>query len=452
MVKSIAKQCVGCAVGGYYTALAIDRVLPILHTGPGCVATAQQFMGTINGAQSGVYFNEGMLPCSNLGESDVVFGGLDNLKKVIESSRKTFDADLLVVLSGCISEIVGDDLQEVKKQFPDSDIVIAETAGFKGTNLYGHSQVLKAIIEQYLEPSGHINQKQVNVWGIIPYYDPFWSGTYDAIEKMLTEIGLEPNIIYGPGRGIQNVRKIPQAAFNLVLSPWWDLDAAKFLEQKFSTPFFHYPVFPVGPTETGKFLRSIAEYAELDKGLVERYIEKKEAVYYYYIERSLNWLYDGRRLPKHFTTVSNSVYSLGLSKYLVNDLGLLPDTQYINDGTPEEFQAAIAKEFQNFDSGIKADVKFELDGYAIESALRQHDFDKLPYIIGSTWQSVLASDLNAYLLTVSAPLSDRVILDRNYFGYEGAQRFYEDFYQQISQSVIHKNVPQSADEKDKWHW
>lgn len=30
------QQRVACALGGIYTALAIDKVLPVLHCGPGC--------------------------------------------------------------------------------------------------------------------------------------------------------------------------------------------------------------------------------------------------------------------------------------------------------------------------------------------------------------------------------------------------------------------------------
>ena len=69
------KQGVGCALAGFYTALAIEKVLPIIHGGPGCVANAQQIMGNQNGSQQGVGFSEGMLPSTNLTDTDIVFGG-----------------------------------------------------------------------------------------------------------------------------------------------------------------------------------------------------------------------------------------------------------------------------------------------------------------------------------------------------------------------------------------
>ena len=361
----------------------------------------------------------------------------------MKNSLKIFDADLLVVISGCTSGIIGDNLEEVSSLYSDSNtpVLVADAAGFKGNNIFGHEQVLRAIIEQYLKPAEKINKKQVNVWGIIPYFDPFWAGTYDEIEKILLQIGLEPNIIYGGGRGIKNIQKIPEAGFNLVLSPWWDLNIAKLLKEKFRTPYFHYPVFPVGPTETTKFLHALSDYTSLDKKAVNQFIEKSEAEYYYYIERAVTWMYDARRLPKHFITIANSTYALGLSKYLINDLGMIPDTQYITDGVPEDIQDSITDEFKNFDGGLKADVKFEMDGGAIAEELRDKIYDdrNKPFILGSSWDDILALEINAYLLTITAPVSDRVILDRNYFGFKGGQRFFEDFFGKVSESIIHKS-------------
>lgn len=65
------------------------------------------------------------------------------------------DADLYVVLTGCIPEIVGDDTGEVVSRYADSDkpVIYAPTAGFKGNNYKGHEQVVDAIVEQYLKKS-----------------------------------------------------------------------------------------------------------------------------------------------------------------------------------------------------------------------------------------------------------------------------------------------------------
>ncbi len=63
------------------------------------------------------YLNPQTYPCTNIGETEVVFGGEGKLEKVIENSLKVMDGDLFVVLSGCTTEIVGDDIDQVVSRF-----------------------------------------------------------------------------------------------------------------------------------------------------------------------------------------------------------------------------------------------------------------------------------------------------------------------------------------------
>lgn len=138
-----------------------------------------------------------------------------SLGKTIENTFKVIDADFFVVLTGCTSDIVGDDVGEVVREFQEQGkpIVFAETGGFKGTNFFGHELVVDAMIDQYLEAADEKEQGLVNIWSVIPFQDAFWVGNLREIEKLISEIGLKPNIIFGPGRGIKALNKIPRAQF-----------------------------------------------------------------------------------------------------------------------------------------------------------------------------------------------------------------------------------------------
>lgn len=434
MGQSLEKQCVGCAISSYYTVLSIEKFLPIMHAGSGCIRNGGPLMGAQNGSQQGVGFSEGLMPSTNLVDVDIVFGGEKKLKKVIDKSLEYYDADAYVVLAGCVASIIGDDLEEVERSYEDSGkpVLVTEVAGFKGNNIYGHEQVVKKIIDSLCEKTDKINKKQVNVWGIIPYYDPFWAGTYDAIEAMLTELGFEVNIIYGRGRGIKSVKKIPEAAFNLVLSPWWEVNIAKHLEKKFGTPYLHYPTLPIGPTETAKFLRTLREYASLDEQVVEDYIRKNEDKYYYYIEKGISLLCDAKVLPKRYLTIANSTYALSTSKYLVNDLGLIPEKQYLTDDVPEQYQQLIIDEYKDFESGITAEVEFTADvGKALDDVRKiREEGERInpPVLLGSMWNDVEARKLKTDSIHISAPVGNMVILNKTYFGYNGGITFFEDYY------------------------
>ncbi|BCS53624.1 nitrogenase component 1 [Geobacter sp. SVR] len=422
-----------CTLGGLQSVLAIDRAIPILHAGPGCGQKLWGAVGLQNGGQGSGYAGGHTVPCTNATERDVVFGATDKLHEVVENTFKVIDADFFAVLTGCTSDIVGDDVGDVVRRFQKQGkpIVWAETGGFKGSNFIGHELVLEAIIDQYLKPGAETVRGLVNVWAVVPYQDPFWTGVYAELGELLTATGLTPNIIFGPRGGVAALDRVPTAQFNLLVSPWVGLKAVQRLEEKFDTPFLHSPVLPIGPTETGKFLRALAGFADLDAKRVEAYIAEREDHYYHFIERAAEVLLETRFLPRHFTTITDSAYGLGLAKFLVSDLGLIPDRLYVTDGIPDHLQAGVAGYFKDLGEGIGAEVTFTPDGGQVQSELRATKFRSRPLILGSSWERPLAKDLNGFALSVSMPVSDRLVFDRSYVGYTGALRLVEDIYSAI---------------------
>lgn len=419
-----------CSLGALQSVLAIDRAVPILHAGPGCGQKLWGALGFQNGCQGSGYVGGHSVPCTNIGEKEVIFGGDERLRNIVKNSLEVIDADLFVILTGCTSDIVGDDVGEVAHRFQEQGkpVVFVETGGFKGTNLFGHELVLDAIIDQYLQPGETVELGLVNIWSVVPFHDPFWVGNLKELGSLIAELGFKPNVIFGPGHGLDALAKVPKAQFNLLISPWVGLKNVKHLEEKFGTPYLHYPVLPIGPTETNKFLRNVGKYAGVDEEKIEKVISKYEADYYYYIERSADVLLETRLLPRRFITIADSFYSLGISKFLINDLGLLPETQYITDGVTEVYQADIEAEFKNFADGITANIVFDNDGGAVHEDIRKIKLRGRPLLIGSAWEKVLAEEINGYQLSVSMPVSDRLVLNRSYVGYDGALRLVEDIY------------------------
>ena len=424
MAKILDKQRYKCALAAMQTVQAIDRALPILHSGPGC---AQKLS---DGTGSSGYFSPNIFPCTSINEKDVVFGGVKKLNSTIENSLKVIDADLYVVLTGCIPEIVGDDSEEVVTRFEDADkpVVYAPTAGFKGNNYKGHEQVVDAIIDQYLKKSDKKEEGLVNIWADVPYQDLFWLGNLREIEKLISELGLKPNTIFGYNRGIKNIDKIPEAQFNLLVSPWVGLSNVKKLEKKFGTPFLHYKTLPIGATETSKFLREVGKFAGVSEIKVESVIKEHEDYYYYLIARYADLFLENRVINKQFSVVADAQYTLAITKFLVNDLGLLPATQFITDDTPKVYHDAIREEFENLNFGIKAEVLFETDGYKIHNNIKEHDYHGYPLVLGGYYEKELTEELKGNFLNISWPFQDRVVMDTSYAGYSGSIKLIEDIY------------------------
>lgn len=424
MAKILDQPRYKCALAAMQTVQAITRALPILHSGPGC---AEKLSGSVG--SSGLY-SPHIFPCTSISEKEVIFGGDDKLAETIENSLKIIDADLYVVLTGCTSEIVGDDVEDVVGRFKGGakPVIYASTAGFKGNNYYGHDWVLKAIFDQYLNEKKTVRKGLVNIWAGIPYHDPFWLGNLRELEALVAELGLIPNTIFGYGRGIDNIDRIPEADFNLLVSPWVGLESVQFLEEKFGTPYLHYPVLPIGAFETSKFLRAVGEYAEVDQELVEEIVQKKEAEYYYYIERYADVFLETRVMSKRFVVVSDASYSLAVTKFLVNDIGLFPSKQYIVDDAPEKYQETISGYFKDLNYGIQAEVAFSSDGYQIHKEIEAADFNGYPLILGSNWEKNLAKKTNAHFVNISYPLIERLIINSSLVGYKGGLKLIEDIY------------------------
>ena len=424
MAKLLDKQRYKCALGAMQSVQAIERALPILHSGPGC---AQKLSDTTG---SSGYFSPNIFPCTSINEKDVVFGGVKKLNSTIENALKVIDADLYVVLTGCIPEIVGDDSGEVVSRFKDSDkpVIYAPTAGFKGNNYKGHEQVIDAITEQYLKKSDEKEEGLVNIWADVPYQDLFWLGNIRQLEKLISEIGLTPNTIFGYKRGIDNINKIPKAQFNLLVSPWVGLNSMKKMEKKLGIPYLHYKTLPIGATETSKFLREVGKFAGVAEEKVEAVIKEHEDYYYYLIERYADLFLENRVINKQFSVVADAQYALGITKFLVNDLGLVPAKQFVVDDTPKNMREQIKEEFKNLNFGLEAEVSFDTDGYKIHEEIKNHDYHGYPLILGGYYEKELTEELTGNYLNISWPVQDKVVFDSFYAGYEGGIRLIEDIY------------------------
>jgi len=219
----------------------------------------------------------------------------------------------------------------------------------------------------------------------------------------------------------------------LLISPWVGLKNVKHLKEKFGTEYLQYPVLPIGPKETGKFLRTVGEFLNIDKNVVESEINKQEDRYFYYLERAADVLLETRLLPKHFVTIADSSYALGISKFLINDLGLLPERQFITEDVPAEYQEKVRNDFTGFYNNIVPEVQFTGDSGDINEYLESTDFRTKPLILGSGWDRVISKKLKGYELSISAPASDRMVLDRSYLGYDGGMRLIEDIYTVVLQ-------------------
>ena len=426
MLNIIDQPRYKCALAAMQTIQSIPGAVPILHSGPGCASKLNDNSG------SGGHFAPNAYPCSLVSEKEVVFGGIKKLRNTVENALNVMDAQLFVVISGCTTEIIGDDIQEVAEDFftIERPVIWAKTPGFKGNNYLGHDWILKSIFEQYLtklETKPKI-KGLVNIFAGTPQQDPFWLGNLRELEKLIKSIGLIPNTIFGAGRSLENIKKIRQAEYTILVSPWVGSESAEYLEKEFDIPLLKYPVLPIGAAETGKFLRAVVDFCNADKEVVEKVIKEKEAEYYYFLERYADTLLETGLLGKRFSIVSEAQYALAITKFLVNDLGKFPLTQFITDYTPEKYRNKITEEFKKLNYDIRAEVEWSTDGNVIHKKIKALDFEGIPLIIGSYWEKEIAKEIKGRYVNISYPVINRLVINGSIAGYSGGLKLLEDIY------------------------
>ena len=250
-------------------------VVPILHAGqaavsPGCTGCIMQRGKMLPEGRAGPY------PCSCLIEKHVIFGGEDKLRKLIDSTLQLMEGDLYVVISGCVPALIGDDVESVVREFKGkADVIVVNTAGFKGNTFDGYDQFLEAVIDQYLVPCQK-KKKVVNILGVVPFQHVFWKGDLNVVKNLLAKIGVEANIIFTQFDGVKKLKEIPEAELNIVLSTWNGHNAAKKLKEKFGQNYITFPSTPTGPKQTSEFLRVVAKKLRVPKKDVEKVIAEEE--------------------------------------------------------------------------------------------------------------------------------------------------------------------------------
>lgn len=431
---SIEHPHYACSIGAAYTVSAIPGGVPIVNCGPGCIDQQYFALSFNNGFQGSSGVGGGDIPNTNSGENEIVFGSAKKVDGLIRSSLKLMKGDLFVVLSGCSPQLVGDDIGSVVKKYQKAGhpVVHVEVPGFKGNNIWGHEEVVKAIIDQYVgDQKVRRRKKLINLWSSVPYFDMFWRGDTIELKRILEGAGFDVNVFFGSeSRGVSEWKDIPKAAFNLVVSPWANVSVAEHLKEKYDQPYLHIPVPPVGEEATTAFLRQVVEFAGVDNTKAEKFIADEAHRYYYFLDHFTDMFAEyWFGLPSTFAVIGAASINVPVTKFLADQIGLVPVKQIITDNTPDRFREDLTDLYYNISEGVDAELEFLEDGYLVEESLKAADFgSSVPLVLGSTWEQDVVKDLGSNLIEIGTMSTEEVILNRSYIGYTGALSLIEKVF------------------------
>lgn len=424
-----------CALGGALSLIhSIDRAVPIIHAGPGCGSVLNFGQNQASGFQYIGYASGSATPSTNTLEKHVVFGGENRLREQIKSTLELVDADLYFVVSGCTAGLIGDDIRSVVSEFSDNaNVIFAETPGFKGNTYKGYEIAYRSLLDQVTQPAKKKQKNTVNMFGIVPAQDPFWQGNIQEIVRLLGRIGLKVNLS-GDGDTVDGIKKAAKAQLNILLSGNTGITVAEHFKEKFDVPYVQHPL-PVG-TETGTFLREIADTLGLDKRKVEEVIKEEEDLFWKYLIK-FSEAYAFILVNKDFGIIGDTNYVIGLTRFLTNDLGLIPKFAIVTDAPSESVQESIKDSLTKLNHDLSPTIIFESDSFKIWDEVTKNKPDLL---IGSSADKPVAQKLKIPHFVISYPLFDRVVLSKGYSGYRGGINLIEDLSAALMASIGETNV------------
>ena len=437
MNKYIDRPRYTCALGGAVGTLrAMPRTIAIIHGSAGCGGNLTVAINSGAGYLGGGYCGGSALPSSNVVERDVVFGGEGRLREQIKSSLEILDGDLFVVVTGCMVDMIGDDTASVVAEFKNAEkpVIAVPTPSFKGNAFLGYELLFKGLIDNYIEESEKKETLSVNVLGIVPAQDVFWKCNLKEIKRLLEKLGLKVNTFFGESETLSDFKNAGKAGLNIVVSNSFGIESARHFEEVHGIPSLVTP-FPIGAIAGEDFLKTVGSALNIAPKHIETVIAQEKAVYYDYLERIAD-IYNDIDLQRYAVVVGDSNYAPGLTRFLSDELGWLPELAVVTDFPDEARQQAIAAQFSTLNSGVTPRLSFDGDTSSVKKHLRDvwprnrnsryYDSFGPAVILGSAFERDIAQEFGFPLVPVSFPLTNRCVMNRAYAGFTGGLSLTED--------------------------
>lgn len=419
-----------CSLGAQQSVEAIHGAISISYTGRTCAYRLYQGMSEMNGHQ-------GM---GNYGGSSLICTGMqtlgpprkkctDLLPNVLETLKKTHRADLFVVLTGCLAEIIGEDTDAVVRHYRKAGypVIHVNLPGFAGNAWLGHEKFMKGLVDQWVEETFEQILGLVNLWADVPYLDPFWSGNLLELKRLLEGIGLKVNVLFGLGSSVDAWKRIPSAALNLVISPWVGVSLATLLRERFGTPFLHWSRVPVGYTETARFLTAVRHCFSIPEKKFNDFLKLEKKAYFWHLNKGLElFIRDDPRFPRAVHCIADCHTALSMAFFFKDEMGIPPGKLFLIDKAPAKYLDQI------WSLGDAFEIIWVDNALEIEPRLLQESQNGEPAILlGSFWDEPLAKKLGYAFLPISAPLGERLVLNQAWCGTSGALRLLEEFWNAV---------------------
>jgi nitrogenase molybdenum-iron protein beta chain len=417
-----AKTCQ--PIGAMYAALGFNGALPHSHGSQGCCSYHRSTLSR--------HFKEPVMAAtSSFTEGSAVFGGQSNLLQAIETIFAVYEPEIIAVHSTCLSETIGDDLNQIIQKAKDDGkvpegkyLVHCNTPSYVGSHVTGFSNMVSGFIKGFSESTG-VKKDQLNI--ISGWVEPSDMREIKRIAAMMgVKIVLFPDtsdVMDAPqlgrytmypkgGTTIAEMKSTGDSRFTLGLGSYATTDGAIKLEKKCKVKFDVLDI-PIGIRATDAFVNALSVYGAVS---VPTEVSDERG-------RLMDVLTDMYRYlhGKRVALWGDPDQLIPLVQFLV-DMDMKP--VYIVTGTPgNEFDIRMKEILgekvpeAKYRSGAQADM------FLMHQWIKNEPVDLL---IGNTYGKYIERDEQIPFLRFGFPIMDRI--GHSYFpyvGYVGATRLVE---------------------------
>jgi nitrogenase molybdenum-iron protein beta chain len=412
-----AKTCQ--PIGAMYAALGIHRCIPHSHGSQGCCAYHRSSL-------TRHYKEPVMAATSSFTEGSSVFGGQANLLDAIGNIFSIYSPDVIAVHTTCLSETIGDDVEQIVKKAKDEGkvppgkyVIKASTPSYVGSHVIGFANMVKGMVEAFAV-SGSERSRQVN---IIPgFIEP---SDMSEIKRIASMMGVA-TVLFPDTSGVLNtpqtgkyemypkggvtvdaLQTIGSSQATIALGPIASGPGAKLLDTKCKV---HCDILklPLGIKATDAFVDtlriyggSVSDELEMERGQLLDAITDMQQYFY----------------GKKAALVGDPDLLVPLAEFLT-DLGMI--VRHVVTGTQGKKFIARIKETVGSDDVNVRDLS---DMFYIHQLILNEPVD---VIFGNTYAKYMSRDMGIPHVRIGFPIYDRI--GHQYFpilGYRGGLRLFE---------------------------
>lgn len=261
--------------GSIYAASEIEGAIPLIHGPKGC-AYHQRL------TPMKMYSPISCLPCTEMDENDVIYGGAEKLKEKIKEVYQVHNPPLILVLPTCTSALIGDDVagicEDLNSQIP-CPVVSVASEGFahrrresleglmketlKSWRMTtppdydirgcGQEEVFLALVDQLMEEQD-VEENLVNME--FPCLMRYWGrADREEVKRIFAKMGAGLNTTLLSGT-VEEVKRAPRARLNIVSRQRL---GAKKMEERFGTGYLRKWMNHYGLDGMEEFLLEVGE-------------------------------------------------------------------------------------------------------------------------------------------------------------------------------------------------